>query len=69
MGFRYYVFYVSDATPKLKAFESFMQRNNWVQDFLFSTQNDPDQWIDLVFDGEVSYNGIETKQIEVGDET
>jgi len=54
---KYYVRYVQDCRPHLIAFTSNKKRATWMLNFLLNlAQLNEDNWIELLFEGEVSWS-------------
>lgn len=63
-NYHYYVSYVVDTQKHVKAFEMHHEREAWIKEFLFANQHTLDNWIDLVFDGQLEYNIEDTEYVQ-----
>lgn len=57
---RYYVVYVEDSSPKMRAFDSREEQLAWVIKFSQESPGEDDgYWIDMLFTGTLDYSEIE----------
>jgi hypothetical protein len=52
---KYYLYVVEDCSPSIREFSTDEERSEFLVDFLLKSQDNPDNFIDIIFEGTVSY--------------
>ena len=60
---KYFVNYTDKCEPKMIEFKSKIARDKWVNNFLLNNQFNEDNYIDQIFEGEITWINTEGGQI------
>lgn len=52
---KYHVYYIEDSCSNLVSFKTLNDRREFVLEFILKHQHDEDNWVHIIFDGEIKY--------------
>jgi len=57
----YHIQYIESCSTKIKSFITLKARDKFLLDFLLKSQNEPDNWIDILFEGTLEWRMDDVK--------